>query len=215
MSYRIIQAPAGKMACDTFGGIPSPSAAVALALDFAAVGLYPATENCEESLAYATGAGMGVWFILEGLSESTMPTAQVGASLASHAVGLISGWGVPQGYTLATDMEGPQPNAHDGWIAMADAAADVVQRVHSLSMAYAGFGVGLTSAEWYQLKCTRYYKSGSQVRDRFGQLAEPECGWAVVQGQPFNVTHPSGVKIDYDALWEDYRGRSITLVVAA
>jgi hypothetical protein len=213
MTYRIITARP-MFACDTFGGIPSASAAVALARDFGAVGLYPGAGNCEASLAYATGAGMGVWFILEGLEETTMPSAQVGASLASHAVGLISGWGVPQGYTLATDMEGPQPNAHDGWIALADVAADVVQRAHSLSMAYAGFGVGLTSQEWYRLKCTRYYKSGSQVKDRFGAFAEPECGWAVVQGQPFNVWHSSGVVLDYDSLYEDYQGRAITLVVS-
>jgi hypothetical protein len=214
VTYRIIEA-SPCWACDTFGGIPSALAARALARDFRAVGLYPAAPNCRESLAYATEAGMGVWLILEGLAATTMPTAQIGASFAARATGLVSGWGVPQGYTLATDMEGPQPNAHEGWIALADAAADVVQAAHSISAAYAGFGVGLTSAEWYELKSTRYYKSGSRVVDRFGLIAEPECGWAMVQGQPFNVRHPSGVVLDLVALWEDYEGRSITLVVAA
>jgi hypothetical protein len=208
MTYRVIQAHP-MLACDTYGGVPSAEAAHQLALDFGAVGLYPAVTTSEE-LAWVTDAGMGVWWILEGLAATTTPTAAIGQAIAENAVRRLTSFGVPAGATVFVDLEdasGPVSGKNEGWIALADAAATVLTNAGHICGVYVGVGLGLDAAQLYDLKATRYWRSASRV-------LEPACGYCLEQGRPVDVKHPSGVQIDYDAIWEDFRGRTISLVVA-
>lgn len=79
--------------------------------------------------------------------------------------------------------------------------------------AYIGAACPLTSLELYQLKVTRYWKSQSRILDRNGQLAEPSCGWCMIQTFPSVMW--AGINVDVDIMQEDYRNRLPSWVVRA
>ena len=208
---KVVAAPIGARACDVFGPV-STGQARALYVDcFRAVGLYAAVVT-PETIANCLGAGLGIWWILEGLAASTTPTAAIGATQATAAIARLRGLGMPVGATLSSDLEG-RPNTATSWIAYGNAIGMVTKLAGDLPAMYVGAGIGLTSAELFGMSPTRYWKSASKILDRFGAYAEPACGWCAVQGSPLDVAEGT-LRVDVDFLFHDYFGRCFTLVVA-
>ena len=142
-----------------------------------------------------------------------MPTAELGARQAASGVAKLASLGVPNGATIAGDLEG---TGHDPgqWIAYSDAESRTIFAAKHIPAAYIGEGIGLTSLELHRLAAVRYWKGASRVQDKTGQFAEPPEGWCTFQGMPFDVKLSTGLEVDLDALWQDYLGRSFSLIVA-
>lgn len=209
----LITAAPGIRAFDCYGPVTAPQAKALFADGFRAAGLYCAVVTAE-TLAACLGAGLGVHWILEGLSGSTVPTAALGEGQARTSIARVRALGSLAGATVSSDLEGTG-RTPDAWTAYADGAANATSQLGDLPAAYIGGGIGLTSAELYALAAVRYGKGASKVLDRYGAYAEPACGWSWVQGNPVNWKHPgSGLTIDVGVLWPDYRGRSFTLLTA-
>jgi hypothetical protein len=77
---------------------------------------------------------------------------------------------------------------------------------------YAGAQQLLTSKELYDLSVNRYMKSCSRVVDRHNQVAEPTCGWCMVQCAC--DVQRQNLEVDVDFVFADYTGRSVAMVVA-
>jgi hypothetical protein len=214
--YKIVEASGAiTKACDTLSHVTLSQAAALRGDGFEAMGLYADIVTAED-LAVVTGAGMGVWFFLEGLASTTTPTAELGSRQATNGVRRMRALGVPAGATYITDLEGSGPaQTPKAWIEYGNASAKAVQALGDISGGYFGAGQGLTSKEMFAMAFIRYAKGCSQIKDRFGEFAEPACGWCVVQAFPDNFDHKSGLQIDGDALWQDFYRRAITLVVAS
>jgi hypothetical protein len=208
---RIITIKGEMKAFDTFGHITADQAKAMATDGYRAAGLYTAVCDAAD-LANCTSNGIGVHFIFEGLAKTTEPTPALGITQATAGIGTMRALGVPPGATYSADLEGDGRIFSD-WIEYADSIASLVNKGMDISSSYIGEGTGLTSLELYQLSCVRYWKGASRVLDRHGELAEPSCGWAAIQG-PIDVTHASGLHYDQDVLWLDYRSRSFSLVVA-
>jgi hypothetical protein len=209
---KIITPPPGTRAFDVFGPVTA-SQAKAMADDgFRAVGLYAAVVSAD-TLAACLGAGLGVWWILEGLGGLTVPSAGLGVKQAWGGIVRVRTLGSIAGATVSSDLEGTQ-GTPDAWKAYADAAASATSQLGDLPATYIGGGIGMTSAELFALAAIRYWKGASKVLDRYGAHAEPACGWGPVQGMPVDWKHPCGLEVDLDCLWPDYQGRSFTLLVA-
>lgn len=213
MTWRIIDAPVGTLACDCYS---TPSAAQAQSLyadGYRAIGQYAHLVTAR-SVEECTAAGLGVFFILEGLAAASIPTTVLGQRIAEDGRQHLRALGVPQGVTIAGDLEGEQRLPAD-WIDFGNTECAIIKAGGDLPLGYYGEGLGLTSAEIQSMAWPRYWKSGSRVKDRFGYFAEPSRGWCVVQGSPFDIARPDGLEIDVDVLWHDYHGNGITLLVEA
>lgn len=209
----LLTAPPCTKACDIFGPVTAAQAKALAADGFRAIGLYAAVVTAE-TLAACLDAGLGIFWVLEGLASSTVPTAALGESQARTSIARVRALGSLAGATVSSDLEGTQ-GTPAAWTAYADAAAHATSQLADIPAAYVGAGIGLTSAELYALAAVRYGKGASRVLDRYWAYAEPACGWSWVQGNPVNWKHPgSGLTIDVGVLWPDYRGRSFTLLTA-
>lgn len=212
MTFIVQEARVGLKACDTLSHLSLGQAKALRADGFEAIFLYPAIVTAAD-LDAATGAGLEVGFVMEGLATGTMPTADLGARMAKAAVARLASLGVPTGVTVFIDLEG-DGRPHTAWIDFANAAGDALSGLGEIAGGYIGEGLGLTSLELFALRVHRYWKGASRVLDRNGVLAEPTCGWCVVQGFPTDTPHASGLTIDVDVLWRDYASRSVTLIGA-
>jgi hypothetical protein len=76
---------------------------------------------------------------------------------------------------------------------------------------YVGVPQPLTSAELFARVPDRYIKGGGRIEDRFGALAEPECGWSALQLEPLERVTLAGVAVDVAVSKLDYRGRALNL----
>ena len=204
--------PRSKFA-DTISHITAPEAVALKADGFDGIFLYAETAT-QADIDNALGAGLLVAFVMYSPTPGYQPSATLGAEMATSACAHLKTLNVPAGVSLFVDLES-MGGAPADKIAHANAAADVIAAQGFLPGAYIGAGVGLTSMELYRLHVVRYWKSGSMVLDRNGQYAEPGCGWCVVQGMPFNQQVPGGPEVDVDAVWQDYRGRTIKALCAA
>lgn len=205
--------PCGRWA-DTISHISAVEASALVADKFMGVFLYAETVT-QADINNALGAGLQVAFVMYSPSPGYQPSAQLGAQMALNACVALKKLNMPVGISLFIDLESMGGVAADK-IAHANAAADAIVAQGLFAGGYIGAGVGLTSLELYALHVTLYWKSGSIVLDRNGQHAEPGCGWAVVQGMPFDYQVPAGgPEVDLDVVWQDYRGRSVHAVRAA
>jgi hypothetical protein len=215
MGYRVVTAPPGTLVADTFTPMPRVGADSLFTSGFRAIVRY--TENVSaDEIANCTAAGLGVIFITEGLAVSTVPTADLGWNMGYGACARLAELGIPARATVFSDLEGQGKSAAD-WIAYANAHANAVTEAGYLAGGYFGFGVGLTGPEMFSVRnMTRYGKGASRLTDRFGDagVAEPLCGWSWVQGLPLDMLRPPAGRIDVGALFHDYLGRAVTLVVA-
>jgi len=74
------------------------------------------------------------------------------------------------------------------------------------AMLYVGQPQPSTSAELFAMAPARYFKAAGRIVDRFGALAEPACGWCVVQCAPLDQDL-FGQDVDADFIQADNEGR--------
>ena len=156
-----------------------------------------------------------VGFVGYSRSPGWSPSAATGAADAASALDHVHGTlGVPKGVTIFDDLEAPLASAGvRGLLEHIDTHAAAIHAAADTAADYVGEGCGLTSAEWQSRPNVHaYWKSGSRVVDRFGAIVEPQRGWSVVQGRPFNLA--VGAAVDLDFVCEDYFGASILVVSA-
>lgn len=146
----------------------------------------------------------------------------VGVTLAAHydgaaAVAAAKASGMAPGTTLLLDVEGmPAYNTPpDQLIAKINAWADAVAAAGYMPGIYLGSPQPLTSDELTHLRVVRYWRAPARVVDRFGKLAEPASGWCMFQAWPSLMWRKSGVFVDVDFVYEDFRGRVPSWTIAA
>jgi len=142
----------------------------------------------------------------------------IGAGLGLYPVTFADQWdgpktvaelealGIPAGTTVFLDVEGVGPTITPAaLIEKINAWADAVSHAGFISGLYVGAQAQLTSQELYELRIFRYWKGLSKVIDRNGALAEPACGWCLVQLYPTSTC--AGVLVDFSFVQRDYKGR--------
>lgn len=122
---------------------------------------------------------------------------------------------VPAGVTIWLDVE-------DEKILAVDLVSRITRWGNAIKTAgfdpgeYAGAGELLTSGELTALPVDRYAHSCSSVRDRVNLIAEPASGYCFFQGFPPNAKirpeSTSDLIVDWDVVFEDYRGRLPTMI---
>ena len=151
-----------------------------------------------------------------------MPVTLANDFDGSRAVARMQALGLPQGTTCFLDVENVWPsqiNAHtlvqpvSALIARIDDWAAHVDGAGFEPGLYVGSPQPLTSAELWSLKVRRYWNALSAERDRYGDLAEPQCGWCVFQMYPSKTWRDTGVLVDVNMIGEDYMGRRPTWVL--
>lgn len=144
-------------------------------------------------LGFLTDAGVGF-----------MPVTFAGHYDGAVAVAQCKALGLPAGTTVWLDYENDDQPTTD-LIPKLSAWAHVVLAAGFTSGLYVGSPEKLTSGELFALPFVRYWHGQGSVRDRFNALAEPKCGWCVVQAYPQHVR--AGVLVDDDMVQQDYFGR--------
>ena len=139
-----------------------------------------------------------------------IPSASLGTLDAQGACAQARALGIPQGATLQCDLETPGGTSQDV-IAYGKNEGSFVSNTGFGPGVYVGAGTLLTSAELYALPYNRYVKSCSRVTDRFGNIAEPECGWVAYQLFPPDLVRV-GVEVDLNVTQNDFEGRALVLV---
>jgi hypothetical protein len=164
-----------------------------------------------EEVAAITEEGMGLGFYSYG-RQSEFST-QTGEQDAQAVLDHLRSVGVPIGamLTLTVDLETPKDTIPDVLAYERDGWAPTVTATGCTSGAYVGAGLGMTSAQLFGMKATRYIKSGSRIVDLAGAAAEPECGYAMTQILPFDQAC-GGANVDYCFSQYDYFGRSLFMV---
>jgi hypothetical protein len=212
MSLIARQIPAGDAGVDTIQVVTPTIAAALRAAGKRFVVRYAVSVTAAEVNAI-TGIGLGVVFISYGRKSDF--SAATGSADAKAILDHLRSIGVPLGnmLTILVDLEDPAgASIADVLTYEHSFAADIVA-TGCTSGAYIGSGLGMTSAELYSMAATRYYKSGSRVVALDGQVSEPECGWALVQGLPFDQPC-GGTNVDFDIAFHDFMGRSVWALYA-
>lgn len=137
-------------------------------------------------------------------------------------IGRVKSWNLPPGVELFLDIEqvGQTPLKADDLIPRINAWAALAKDASIIPGHYVGAGNPLTSKELYALAVQRYWHSCSRVVDRNGEVAEPACGWVLVQGRPPNLVlnhtvNGKKVIVDANLAQTDYRDRSAHVLTAA
>ncbi len=156
-------------------------------------------------LSYALEAGMGF-----------MPVTRAGeySDGAADELAELAGLAIPKGVCVWLDVE--------GLAAYHTMPAILISQLSSWarSIIGAGFVAGLyvgspqplTSEELYNLPFTRYWQGLGSCKDRFGNLAEPSCGWCMNQLYHAEkngiVWKDTGVLVDANGVGRDYKKRA-------
>jgi hypothetical protein len=156
-------------------------------------------------------AGLGLILVTTCRASGWQPTQAMGASDAAAHLADMQSLGILAGVSLFVDLEGAGGQPAD-LIAYVNAWASAINRAGYVAGAYVGCNIGLTSQELYDLEVVRYWKSASRIVDRFGQIAEPNCGFCLTQILPEDAV-VKGVQIDSDFVGEDYHGRTPMMLV--
>ena len=208
---RIVSPDIGARAIDSYSPITPDHADALLGAGIQCVGRY--TDNLSGGeFQMLLGKKFLVFFITTSPANAYVPTVALAQQKHQAALMRIKALGVGPGATSFVDLEG-MGGDFQSHIDYANAALGAMTP-YCVGGVYVGDAVGLTSKELYDLpQAVRYWKSESRVQDRFGQIAEPQCGWAICQAYPGNVVI-NGVQVDVDMCQEDYQGRRITCVSA-
>jgi hypothetical protein len=150
-------------------------------------------------------AGLKVMPVTYGMKHGTQLSSELGRKFGNSTVNNAKAAGVPVNTTVWLDLEDCKGNAQE----VSDFVnqwAFVVKDAGFMPGLYVGFGAVLSSQELYALGVVRYWQSLSKETDARGLLAEPNCGWCMIQLYPPNQ-QCVGVQIDYDVIQADYKGR--------
>lgn len=154
--------------------------------------------------------GLGILPLTEATVKEPLTAGtglQRGAQTITHARALE----MPPGPHIVIDFEAPAAGS--------DAPAHINNMAAIFTAPGAGFGAALYvavpqtlgSGELFSLKTNRYIKGGGRIVDRFGNLAEPQCGWCAVQLEPLEGIKLAGKPVDVQISKLDYLGRGLTL----
>ncbi len=207
---RAVEAPPGTKACDSWSPISDAHADALLGAGIGAFARY--TDNITNAeLQMLLGTGALVFFVTSSPSNGYVPTDNLARSKHTAAYIKLKSLNIPATVCSFVDLEGMSgPPAAQ--ISYAEASCSCL--TNFTPGLYCGAGVGLTGHELYAIpSAKRYWKSLSRVEDRFGAIAEPQCGWAAVQAYPPNLI-VNGVQVDIDMLQKDFEGRSVICVAA-
>lgn len=140
-----------------------------------------------------------------------------GAYNGAAAVAQAKALGMPSGWPIFLDLEGPAAYATPipdltksvvDWVAQVKAAG-------YLPCLYVGVPQPFTSSELWKLPVVRYWKGQGLARDRFGACVEPDhAGWTLTQMWPSVLC--GGVLVDYNMVGHDFAagGRSLPWAVS-
>lgn len=158
-------------------------------------------------VATITGEGLGLVLLSYGRKSDF--SSATGAADAQAILNHLRAIGVPLGgqLSIGVDLEDPAGATIADVLAYEAGFATAIIATGCTSGAYIGSGLMMTSAQLYSMRATRYYKSGSRIVDSKGEASEPQCGWVLVQGLPFNQSC-GGTNVDFDCAWQDFEGRS-------
>ena len=210
-TYKVIEAPPGIKVFDTISHITGQQAVDLKKAGFDLAMLYAEVVSAGDLLAL-TAAGIMVGFIQEGLAAKTVPTADLGKTMGSFCSGRLRNLGVPQGVSISIDLEG-DGRPPEAWLDFGNGSADAMEMLGDLPGLYIGEGCGLTSEQLYSFHGFPYWKGMSRVTDAAGNLAEPKCGWAMVQQYPDDLVI-AGVRVDVSVLGKDYWNRTFNVITA-
>ncbi len=160
----------------------------------------------KERVAFVLAAGMGCFAVTLAGEYNDGPNDEIGQ---------LKALGLPQGKHVFLDMEGMAAYKTDPLvlIAKANAWADGIRAAGYKPGLYVGNPQPLTSAELWALHVEFYWKGQGRCVDRNNNLAEPTgCGWCMTQMWPSHSR--GGVWVDSNMAGQDYKGRSLTWVVA-
>lgn len=183
------------------GGTPAQALALRAAGVDALVGYLGAMTP--PRLGYLTDAGLAF-----------MPVTFAGHYDGAIAVAQCRALGLPAGTTVWLDLEGQEAFGEGAGITPKLAAwATTVKAAGFVPGLYVGVPQPLMSAELFALPFERYWRGQGSIRDRFNALAEPTCGWSMVQAYPQHMR--AGVLVDDDMVQQDYRGRVPTVACSS
>lgn len=150
-------------------------------------------------------AGMAIMPVTYSRAPGWQPGAVVGAEDGDRAVLHLSAAGFPKGVTVWLDLEGAVGTALQV-SAWANAWASKVKAAGYDPGLYVGAGCILNSKELFALPLIdRYWNSLSRETDAAGQIAEPSCGWCMIQLYP--TVKRAGFPVDLDVVQQDYQNR--------
>lgn len=163
-----------------------------------------AATHVQVSAAHA--AGLGVIGVTFG-----------GAYNGAAAVAQAKALGMPDGWPIFLDLEGPAAFATpvDKLTAQVVAWVGPVVAAKFLPCLYVGVPQPFTSDELWKLPVRRYWKGQGLARDRFGNGVEPNhAGWCLTQMWPSQMC--GGVLVDHNMHGHDYAngGRGLSWAVS-
>lgn len=123
----------------------------------------------------------------------------------AKAVSQVKALGLPVGVTVFLDLEGIGAVTPASLIAQVNGWATQIKNALYIPGLYVGANSILNSQELYGLGVERYWKGLSRIVDRNGLLAEPECGWCMLQ--LFPTTTRGGISVDIDVVQSDFQNR--------
>jgi hypothetical protein len=154
-----------------------------------------------------------LYFINYSRGQGWIPSATLGISDGVRDLQALRRLAIPIGVHVGFDLEGPSGTPANV-IGHVNAHGSLIKKDGYLPELYVGEGSLLNSIELYNLVSVLYWRSCSKLRDASVNAGlEPDCGYAIQQGRPFNVTLISplapftSVTIDYDFVVPDFKGR--------
>jgi hypothetical protein len=198
--------PPGSAGVDTTEVITPAIAAALRAEGKRWIGRYALSVTAVE-VGTITSIGLGL--VLFSYGRQSDFSAATGAGDATAIIDHLKVIGVPLGgmLTIILDLETPTGATIAALKEYEAAFAGAIAATGCTSGVYLGAGLMMTSAELYALKATRYAKSGSRIVDSQGNAAEPQCGYVLVQGLPFDQPC-GGAEVDFEIAFQDFEGRS-------
>lgn len=150
-------------------------------------------------IAAIRGAGLGVMAVQHvAPARRWAPSKALGEQYGLAAVANARGCGLPEGMTIALDLEDPMPCAAADTIAYVNAWCGAVAGEGYETMLYVGPNCGLDSHQLYwRLACRLYWKSASRVPDVSVR------GYAMRQSLPVVM---AGIAVDQSVVTGDALG---------
>lgn len=167
-------------------------------IDFVVQYLGSVTRAAVETIC---GAGLAMMFVTYGSQFD-----------GSKTVVQLRALNLPTGITVWLDVEAVEAMDPIQLRAKINAWAHMLRANGYIPGMYVGPGCPLTSLELYDLAVVRYWHCGAKIIDRNGQLAEPACGFSMIQLFPETTigadeSGAGGLLIDFDVVQKDFQGR--------
>lgn len=156
----------------------------------------------EVDVLHATG--LAVMPVTYGMKHGTILGKNLGANYGATTVRNAMIAGIPPGVTVWLDLEDATGAAVDV-IDFVSAWCGPIKTAGYMPGLYVGAGAVLSGPELYSLPVVRYWQSLSRETDARGQIAEPSCGWCMIQ--LFPTVTLGETSVDIDVVQKDYRGR--------